>query len=530
MAIMVPVVPTFQDLSFYSDPTGNQPRYESALRLFEKSFHEKPAFFSRSPGRVNIVGEHIDYNYFSVLPMALEVDVIIAAATATDNKVILTNTDPKFQQEEFELPIDGSVITINKEHHSWGNYFRCALIVAHHFIKEKYGNLIDNGKKPLKGLRLTFDGNVPTGGGLSSSAAFCVASIVTILKANGIKSISKDDLTHISVVSEHYVGVNTGGMDQCASIYGEPNKLLLIQFRPKLIGIPFQIPSTNPKMVFLVTNTLFQANKHETAPKNYNLRVVEMAIASELFAKKYSLNTPKDSNLKGAGTLRGVMDAYFEQILRQPAWDGNDLKIGIGRMKEMLNLAEELFTSEEKKGFTTVQVAKRFGMSVGAFTKTFLTQIPVRFEVLKLYQRTVHVYSDAMRVLEVLQLFREHQPTDPSIAFLTEFGKILNESQVSNELYNNSSSPELKEVCAISTAYGAYGARTTGAGWGGSAVHLCTVDKLPEIVAALTEQYYKKHFPRITQKELDSAIVVSKPGIGTCVVEYNENIISGRKM
>lgn len=86
---------------------------------------------------------------------------------------------------------------------------------------EKYPEKVAGGSKPLKGLYITFDGTVPTGGGLSSSAAFCVASTLAVLKANGVDSISKADLTRITVVSEHYVGVNTGGMDQCASVYGE---------------------------------------------------------------------------------------------------------------------------------------------------------------------------------------------------------------------------------------------------------------------------------------------------------------------
>ncbi|KAL2311967.1 Galactokinase [Schizosaccharomyces pombe] len=515
-------VPTYHDLSFYSNPKENKARYAKLLNSFEQKYHCKPDFFSRSPGRVNIIGEHIDYNYFSVLPMAIDVDVIVSVTTSDDAKVELNNTNPEFKEEILELPSDGAVIEINKTHHTWGNYFRCSMIVAHKYILEKYPELVSGGKKPLKGLKLIFDGNVPTGGGLSSSAAFCVASILAILKANGINTITKEDLVKISVVSEHYVGVNTGGMDQCASIYGEQNKALLVQFKPKLMATPFKMPVLKPHdMVFLISNTLVEANKQETASTNYNLRVVEMAVASEFLAKKFNLELPKESNLH-TGTLRGFMDEYYEKHLKQPRWDGSDIDMGVQRMQEMLRLTEIMFSEEQKVGFKTEELAKELGLSVEEFTKVFLTKIPVKYDRMKIYQRTVHVYSDAMRVLQVLKLFHQHKDSDDPQKFMLAFGRLLNDSQRSEDIYNNSSSPELREVCKISLANGGYGARTTGAGWGGSAVHLTTHDKLAKLVEALTEQYYKKQFPKITQSELNAAVVVSKPAAGSCIVQLAE--------
>ena len=119
---------------------------------------------------------------------------------------------------------------------------------------------------------------------MSSSAAFCVASTLAVIKANGIDNIPKEDLTRITVVSEHYVGVNTGGMDQCASIYGELDHALLIEFKPKLTAKPFKFPIDD--LIFVITNSLQVSNKHETAPIHYNLRVVEMGIAADLLSKK----------------------------------------------------------------------------------------------------------------------------------------------------------------------------------------------------------------------------------------------------
>ncbi|EGW34832.1 Galactokinase, partial [Spathaspora passalidarum NRRL Y-27907] len=321
---MSSLVPTFTDLSFYTH--DNKSRYNDLVTKFKKNFPESSVeFFARSPGRVNLIGDHIDYNFFPVLPMAIEVDVVAAVGVNDSNQIVITNTDEKdFPKQVIEIPSDPKVsVTIDKAQHGWGNYFKCGLIVAHKYLLEK-GH---NGK--VKGLNIIFDGTVPTGGGLSSSAAFCVASTLAILHANGVKELSKSDLTKITVVSEHYVGVNTGGMDQCASVYGETNKALLIQFKPELKGTPFEFPIKN--LTFVITNSLQVANKHETAPIHYNLRVVEMGIASDLLAKKLGLkDLPQDSNIDSS-SLRGVMDGYYS-TLNQEKWDGNDIDIGIERL------------------------------------------------------------------------------------------------------------------------------------------------------------------------------------------------------
>ncbi|KAK6457885.1 galactokinase [Scheffersomyces xylosifermentans] len=517
------LIPTYKDLSFYSNPESNEIRYNQLAEEFNKNFNAKPDFFARSPGRVNLMGDHIDYNFFSVLPMAIDVDVVAAVKRDDSRTVIITNTDSvNFAKETFELPQDGSEITIDQEAFSWGNYFKCGFIVAHKYILENRPDLVSDGSKPLKGLKITFNGTVPTGGGLSSSAAFCVASTLAVLRANGIDNVSKADLTRITVVSEHYVGVNTGGMDQCASVYGEVSKALLIHFKPKLLGIPFGFPkiSKDDELTFLISNSLQKANKHETAPIHYNLRVVEMAIASDILSKKLNINPPRDSNLS-TSSLRGVMDAYFTEIKKQDKWDADDFQTGIDRLRALLELIEDkaIFTDEQKIGFTVEDAAKTLGLDETEFQTAYLTKFPVRFELLKLYQRTKHVFAESLRVLECLSLFHQFkQSSENPQQFLEAFGKIMNESQVSLDTLNNSSNEKLNEICSIALKNGSYGSRVTGAGWGGSIVHLTTTKNLQKLVNALTTEYYKVEFPEISQEELNEAIVDSKPAAGSCVV------------
>ena len=507
---MSSVVPTFYDLSCYANPTANKVRYEKLSQKFISQFGSNVQFYSRSPGRVNLIGDHIDYNQFSVLPMAIDFDVVAAVSTNSSNVINIANTDQKFASESVELPPNGELVSIDQKNHTWGNYFKCGYIVAQKFIQENYPEL------KMKGMNLMFDGTVPNGGGLSSSAAFCVASTLAVIHGNGIE-ISKHDLTKITIVSEHYVGVNTGGMDQCASIYGETGKCLLIEFKPKLMGYPFKFPSLddeNDDLAFLISNSLETSNKHETASIHYNLRVVEMGVASDYLAHKFGLSLPLDSNLKTTGTLRGFMDEYFEKIKHDKKWDGENVDIGLERLQHMVELVEGMFTTEQKSnGFTTDEMAKEMGLSREDFEAKYLSVMEVKFNTLEVYKRAKHVYMESLNVLKCLKLLQGSKEN-----FLQEFGAIMNDSQHSLDVLNNSSSKKLNTICEIALKNGAYGSRVTGAGWGGSLVHLTTVKKLPGLMSSLTTQYYRKAFPQITNEELSNALVDTKPAAGSCII------------
>jgi galactokinase len=182
------------------------------LAKFEKEFGHPARFIARSPGRVNIIGEHIDYSLYSVLPMAITADAIIAvsttpaAADATTFKILVRNVQgSKFAPGEFNVPI-GSDVDIDSTKFEWTNYFKSGLRGALSLLYKKKGADF----RPCN-MEVLMDGNVPVGGGLSSSAAFVTASALAVMAANGESTVDKKELTELAIVSERAVGVNSGG-------------------------------------------------------------------------------------------------------------------------------------------------------------------------------------------------------------------------------------------------------------------------------------------------------------------------------
>lgn len=197
------------DASVNTAAPEHQKRFANLVSHFNKEYSHRPDFVARSPGRVNIIGEHIDYSLYDVLPTAVSVDVIMAVkvspAGASESTVKIANVSPeKFPTREFSVPHKAD-IEIDPKKHEWINYFKAGLSGALKFLRKER----PDGAAPVN-MEILVDGNVPPGGGISSSAAFVCASALAVMKANN-HNVSKQDLLDLAVVSERAVGVYSGG-------------------------------------------------------------------------------------------------------------------------------------------------------------------------------------------------------------------------------------------------------------------------------------------------------------------------------
>ncbi|KAG0669883.1 galactokinase [Maudiozyma exigua] len=502
----------------------------NVIQSFQEIYGTQPDFIAHSPGRINLIGEHIDYTDFSVLPLSIERDMLCAIKIhdpQTNPSITLTNGDSKrFAGRKFDLPLDGSQINIDPSVSDWSNYFKCGLYVAQSYLKEICPEKFQI--KPLVGMDVFCQGDVPVGSGLGSSSAIICAVTLGIIRANmghGYR-IPKADLLRITSVAEHYLGVNNGGMDQAASIYGQRGHALSVSFKPELKAVPIEFPkmSNDWDIEFIVADTLVEVNKYDSASTNYNLRVVEVLIAANILAMHYGvvMNYPLDSNVR-KGNLRDFMNAYLGLHRSQVSFEINDsIESQIQQLELMLQLTEECL-GDKKEGHTADEVSIALDCSKEEFTREYLMLFPIRFQILKIYKRAKHVYSEALRVIKTLQLFKETNDKTNNYTFYHKFGELMNGSQRScDELYECSSN-EIDKICSIALNNGSYGSRLTGAGWGGSTIHLvpngpngCNVAHVKD---ALIEQYYKKQYPDITQETLDTAIIVSKAAPGSCIFE-----------
>ena len=185
-----------------------------AKAAFEKAFGQSPTMLIRAPGRVNLIGEHTDYNDGFVLPCAIDRETVVALGPATENAISAVATDFGDQMDRFTL--DAPIEHVSDE---WANYLRGMAQVLH-----------DDGV-PLVPLNLAIAGNVPLGSGLSSSAALEIAVGLALCEGAGV-SIDPTRLAQLAQRAENdFVGCACGIMDQLISTRAQAGHALLIDCR-----------------------------------------------------------------------------------------------------------------------------------------------------------------------------------------------------------------------------------------------------------------------------------------------------------
>ncbi|OHT05953.1 galactokinase family protein [Tritrichomonas foetus] len=238
---------------------------QEMIPKFQTLYGAPATIAGRAPGRVNLIGEHIDYCGFAVFPMALEGKHTTVLARLTETgQIRVRNTDPEHYPNEDVASVDASAPLAAKN--TWAQY--CEAAVKQYCLEAGY---------IIKGVDLLVHGLVPIASGLSSSAALLCAIASALDVAQGMPHI-KQGLVHCTVEAEHRVGMNCGGMDQSISIYGQKGYACVIGFCPPSVK-PVKLPEAH----FVVAHCMERAAKLEGYDTNcYNHRVLEVRRAAEL--------------------------------------------------------------------------------------------------------------------------------------------------------------------------------------------------------------------------------------------------------
>lgn len=291
-------------------------------------------------------------------------------------------------------------------------------------------------------------------------------------------------------------------MDQAASVLSKPGAALHVSFFPSTSFEHIMFPTSKPHIVFLIAQSFVTADKHVTAPKHYNLRVVECALAAAVLAALHDVQISKDASPLGA-SLRGFQDSLNKssQVLKE--------KTLHGQLRELIAITEN--SLDKTDGYTREDVASILGLTLTELEERFTNRFPIQAEKFMLRQRALHVFSEALRVQQFIEVLSSH---GAQLDTIDRLGSLMNETQESCRDLYDCSCPELDELCRIARAAGAKGSRLTGAGWGGCTVHLVPADKVDAVVTALKEQYYA----RLGEQALKDGLVVSEPGTGSYVL------------
>ncbi|QOY92725.1 galactokinase [Massilia sp. UMI-21] len=205
-----------------------------AATVFQAAFGQAPTIRVQAPGRVNLIGEHTDYNDGLVLPCAIDYRTVIVARPRTDRRVRVAAADYDGAIDTYAL--DAPIGRLDAP--MWANYVRGV-------VRE----LVQRGL-PVQGMDLAISGDVPQGAGLSSSASLSVAVCRLFATLPGFEALGPLDMALVAQRAENdFVGCKCGNMDQISSACGVQDHVLMIDCRSLAVE-PVPMPPGAAIMIF----------------------------------------------------------------------------------------------------------------------------------------------------------------------------------------------------------------------------------------------------------------------------------------
>jgi N-acetylgalactosamine kinase len=445
----------------------------SFLDAFSLAFPDAgPPRTCRAPGRINLIGEHTDYNGLPVLPMAIDREFRIAFAPLKGGQVRLQNVDTAYPPAEFrnasEIPPSATG--------SWDNYCKAAVhALNQHFAVSEF-----------PGMALMVSGSIPPAAGLSSSSALVVASALAYLGV--LDKQLGQDITRIALATllanaEHYVGTRGGGMDQAIILLAASSQATKIDFFPIRTE---QVPLPDGYAI-VACNSLVKAAKTGDALHRYNEGPLTCRLIRALVEKQIQEDFGDDVHIERLGDL----------------WLGNLCLTH----SEVDDLFAKTFPNETT---TLAQAASALQMTPQEIRKRWLGDLLEPKDGFRLQARARHQGSEYQRV--------EAARDALLLGDATELGRLMNASHESCAQDYAISCPELDQLVAVARDAGALGARLTGAGFGGCTVNLVPVSKLSSFRERVTAGYYALRPETGSSRLPEDPIVTMAPSPGASYI------------
>ncbi|KAI5700590.1 hypothetical protein M8J76_012636 [Diaphorina citri] len=441
--------------------------FHKLFNCFKSMLSSKPDFIVKVPGRVNLIGEHIDYCRYSVCPMALEQNILVAFKCNENGDLNLYNIDDQ-KYDDYHSTVDTFSIKVKDgKAPQWYEYFLCGIKGIQDLMKERG----DSGR--IKGLSVLVSGSIPPAAGLSSSSALVCAAVLASSIVNKLR-LSRSELASLSAKAEHYIGTQGGGMDQAIAFLASPGCAKHIQFHP-LRSEDVVLPS---QAVFVVAQSLATKNKAQSS--EFNTRII---------AKKKDVDNWKDI-------------LYLGEL---------QTKLAVS-LKEMIDIADAILHPE---AYTKEEVQEILEVSEEELDSDILTPNTRSVASFKLKQRALHVYEEAYRVERFLSVCRSDISEEQK---LQQLGTLMNQSHTSLATKYECSHEALDSLVTCFREAGAYGARLTGAGWGGCVVALSDKSSCEALVTQVQAKFYTDQ--RTSSKP--DLIFTTKPQTGAIIFQCDE--------
>lgn len=478
-------------------------RLNKLLNLFSTLYGEGEVSLLRTPARIGILGEHIDY--VSYLPTSSltfgsrERDALMVYRSSPTLEVRGSSTDPRFDSAEFSfnnsqlpsLPKDAEkpwlnyLFQLGTPRPHWLNYVKGAVC----FARAKYGHSVE------KGFDFAIDSTIPAGGGASSSSAIVVLSGAALRNVNQIP-FKAAELANDSALAEWFVGTRGGSMDHITMCLAQPAHAVLINYATGETNLK-ALPDEPFRWITFFSKP---ADKGREIMIAYNERAgVSRVLIPAIIEKWQQTNHERYSDWNQAlaaltSGSTGMLETT-EALLRQ--------------LPEAINL--DVLERDYPKAFSELQ--RSFPALVSEKSRW----------PLKVKDRALHHLGEVKRVAKAgstLDALTQDSTADAELIAMRTIGGLLNESHVGlRDLYEVSTDEVENLISIIRSDQHVLGARLMGGGFGGNVLALTTEAHAQSLIERVQDEYYAA---QNRDGVGEGSVMVSTPGPGLAHIDQNE--------
>lgn len=462
---------------YHSCLSEQKVRYQELLKGFIDKYGDKKVVITRAPGRINLMGRHIDHRGGSINVMTTDKDVVFICAMRDDDIVNISNIDTRFSDKSFAI----SKTLGNVKYDKWLDYLADERVVKElveskgcwsNYIKSAVLRAQFDSEMALCGMDIFAGGNIPVAAGLSSSSSLVVATMEAVVALNGL-NIDNNEFIKLCGEGEWFVGSRGGAGDHAAMKCAKTDSVVQIKFKPFEVG---EMAPFSDKYALVVANSMIQAKKSESSKHIYNARVAAYEFAFMLIKKMYP-----EYNLvefRDIAKIRPYSKIY-EIIKEIPATVTSDgIKALLPEYKERII---KILSNHDNPDYYDLRGVVLYGV------------------------------SECVRADRCIELCNEGKYAElGEMIKISHDGDRVGKAKIADEVLDrlieenvdismqsgryDCSTEQIDYLCDLLNGMdGVLGSEIVGAGLGGCVIALVEKTKAPKIIAAINKEYYDKY-------------------------------------
>lgn len=452
-------------------------RYASLLQLFVEKYGDKQVVITRAPGRINLMGRHIDHRGGGINVMAIDRDTVFVSSPRKDDTVNLANTDPAYGDRSFSI---GATLDL-APHETWLGYLGDARVSA--ALKESLGDWSNYVKAsvlraqlespmPLLGMDMAADGNIPPAAGLSSSSSVVVAVMEAVVALNCL-NVTDRKFIDLCGEGEWFVGSRGGAGDHATMKCGKRDSVVHLSFKPFEVG---DTVGFSDKYAVIVANSMQQAKKTGNARDTFNAKVAAYEFVLMMLKRaypQYDLREFRDlARIRPYAEIYRMLKEIPETITR------GGVKLLLPEYKEQL---EQIFATHAEPKVYDLRGVALYGVAECLRADRLMDAL--RAEDYRLVGEMMKISHGGdrigdTRITDALLDRLVAEDADPAL----QCGAY------------SCSTEQIDGMCDLLNATdGVLGSEIVGAGLGGCVIALVEKEKAESVIEVLNEHYYDKY-------------------------------------